>query len=103
MLGRKDKKPPERQWPTTINAALDYLDSHAEPELRTTVRDLPVKRLIDAYRDYGMSIRASLGLWGENPELIACIPEGKKFADHATMFLLELWQSRLQAEKQTND
>lgn len=93
--GRKDKRPPARIYPSTIEAALDWLDNHSDPEVRATLRDLPDDRLIEAYRDFGMNLRASLGLWGQNAELIAALPEEHRFADHASMFLLEKWRERL--------
>jgi hypothetical protein len=99
MLGRKDKQPPKKVFPTTIAAALDFLEVNSAPEVRSTLRDLPADDLSEAYRNFGMSIRASLGLWGENPELIALLPEDQRFADNASMFILEQWQARLRGDQ----
>ena len=41
----------------------------------------------------GLSVRATLGLWGENPELLAALPPIVRHPDDASSYLLvECWR-----------
>jgi hypothetical protein len=41
----------------------------------------------------GMSVRAALGLWGKNPELIRQMPPSARHPDSASSFILvECWR-----------
>jgi len=44
--------------------------------------------------EFGMQVRALLGLWGKNPELMAAVPHYDRRPDDASRFIvLECWRS----------
>jgi hypothetical protein len=90
-------------YPRTIPAAVALLLSRMTDGMKTWLRrfegdeiDLRVK--LAAGLTPGMSVRAMLGLWGKNPQLLAQVPRGERHPDDASAyFLVECWR-RLRAE-----
>src|SRR4051812_6995740 len=89
--------------PRTIEAAVDLILSRMSGEMKAWLQrfngdeiDLQVKLAVGLTP--GMSVRAMLGLWSENPELLAQVPPGYRHPDDASSyFLIECWR-RLRAE-----
>jgi hypothetical protein len=97
-----------QKYPRTIEAAVELVMSRMTDEMRAWLRgfkgdeiDLQVR--LAAGLTPGMSVRAILGLWGRNPELLAQVPPGYRHPDDASIyFLIECWQ-RLRAEARQAD
>jgi hypothetical protein len=85
-------------YPVTIGEAVDLVLSRMNDDMKACLRrfkgdeiDLRVK--LAAVLTSGMSVRAMLGLWGKNPELLAQVPPGYRHPDDASSyFLLECWR-----------
>ncbi len=91
------------EYPRTIEAAVNLVLSRMSDDMKGWLRrfkgdeiDLRVK--LTAGLTPGMSVRAMLGLWGKNPELLAQVPPSYRHPDDASgYFLIECWR-RLRAE-----
>jgi hypothetical protein len=91
-----------RDYPRTITAAVDLVLSRMTDEMKAWMRrfkgdeaDLRVELATGITP--GMSVRAMLGLWGKNPDLLAQIPPPCRHPDDASTYILvECWR-RLRA------
>ena len=98
----KSPKNTDPTLPRTIPEAVDFLLARMPLATRkamlrfTDEMDLRVKLACGVVP--GMSVRAMLGLWGNNPELLAALPPAARHPDSASSFLLvECWR-RLRTE-----
>lgn len=90
------------EYPRTIEEAVDQILSRMGSDIKAWLRrfqgdefDLQVR--LAAGLTPVMDIRAMLGLWGQNPELLAQVPPGHRHPDSASSyFLIECWR-RLRA------
>jgi hypothetical protein len=85
----------EPEYPKTFDEAVDYLLEVMEPASRRELSSLSFEALNRVARDYCLSIRAILGLWGQNPDLINSLPEKDRFADNASALFFEAVCERL--------
>ncbi len=97
--GRKNTDTP---LPRTVPDAVAFLIPRMPPATREALLrftdEVDVHLAIAKGVVTGMSVRAMLGLWGENPELLAALPPIARHPDSASSFLLiECWR-RLRAE-----
>jgi hypothetical protein len=94
----ESKSDQSEQFPRTVEAAIELVMSRLSDDMRTWLRrfkgdeiDLRVK--LAAGLTPGMSVRAMLGLWGKNRELLAQLPPSYRHPDDASSyFLLECWR-----------
>jgi hypothetical protein len=91
------------KYPRTIGAAVELVLSRMSGDMRAWLRrfkgdEIELQVELAAGLTPGMSVRAMLGLWGENPELLAQVPPGYRHPDDASCyFLVECWR-RLRTE-----
>jgi hypothetical protein len=86
------------QFPRTVEAAIELVMSRLSDDARKWLRqfesdeiDLQVKLAVGLTP--GMSVRAMLGVWGGNDELLAQLPPAYQHPDDASSFLLiECWR-----------
>jgi hypothetical protein len=97
------------EYPRTIEAAVELVLSRMSEEMKVWLRrfagheiDLWVK--LAAGLTPGMSVRAVLGLWGKNPELLAQLPPRYRHPDEASSyFLIECWRRLRAGEAEPSD
>jgi len=89
---------PLESLPKTLSEAVDYVIAGLTPEDREFLRTWPCESLGQFHHGFGTGIRNNLGLWGRNPELIASLPESKRFADAASSLIIEEIWLRLQGQ-----
>jgi hypothetical protein len=82
-------------YPQTFEEAVDYLLEVMEPASRRELSSLSFEALNKVARDYCLSIRSILGLWGQNPDLINSLPEKDRFPDNASALFFEAVWKRL--------
>lgn len=97
--GREDTDAP---LPRTVPDAVAFLLARMPPATREALLrfadEMDLRLEIARGVVPGMSVRAMLGLWGDNPELLAQVPPGHRYPDSASdYFLVECWR-RLRAE-----
>jgi len=86
------------QFPHTVDAAVELVLSRLSDDMKAWLRqfkgdeiDLRVK--LAAGLAPGMNVRAMLGLWGENRQLLALLPPSFRHPDSAaSYFLIECWR-----------
>ncbi|MCE9567084.1 MAG: hypothetical protein K8U57_34205 [Planctomycetes bacterium] len=89
--------------PRTVPDAVAFLIARMSPTARKALLrftdEIDLQLEIAKGFDTGMSVRAMLGLWGENPELLAALPPIARHPDSASSCLLvECWRRlRVQA------
>jgi len=93
-LGRKHRKPVDFM-PKTVAEAVDRLVAGLSEEERGRLRDMAKEDLILLHHTWGLGIRNKFGLWGENEALVESLPPEHRFADDASMFLIEAAWERL--------
>jgi hypothetical protein len=90
-------------FPRTMEAAVDLVISRMSDDLKELLRciegdEVDFRVQLAAGFTTGMSVRALLGLWGKNPELLAQLPRYNRHPDSASSYILvECWR-RLRAE-----
>lgn len=94
-------------YPHTVQAAVELVLSRMSDDLRAWLSgfdgdELALCLKLAAGMGTGMSVRALLGLWGKNAELLARLPRSYQHPDSASsFFLIECWK-RLRAEVAPN-
>jgi hypothetical protein len=85
--------------PRTIEAAVELVLSHMSEPAKTFLREFDgdetalAVRLATVGLTAGMNVRALLGLWGRNSELLAQLPARWRHPDSASIFfLIECWR-----------
>lgn len=93
----KSDEPPH--WTIdTKEKAVTNLIARLSPEDRSLVRDTRFEDLIRFHLGWGMFIRGTLGLWGQNVHLLRDLsPDGPIHADDASMILMIAVRERLRA------
>jgi hypothetical protein len=97
-----DVRSREEHFPHTIEGAVQLVLSRLSEEMRDYLRgfegdEVELRVKLAAGFVPGMGVRAILGLWGKNPNLLAQLPRGYQHPDSASsFFLVECWR-RLRA------
>src|SRR5262245_41477947 len=99
----KDGEKTAEALPCTVREAVEFLLARMPEETRTFLcrfsEDAKLQLELARSMVLGMNVRAMLGLWGQNPELLAALPPHAKHPDSASAFLItECWR-RLREEK----
>jgi hypothetical protein len=98
VVGIMSRKRQSKKLPRTVEAAVELVMSRLSDEMKTWLRRFKgdetelfvelAKLLVP-----GMSVRAMLGLWDKNRELLAQLPARYQHPDSAsTYFLIECWR-----------
>ena len=87
------RKGQREQFPQTIEEAVQLILSRMTDDMKAFLRDfdgdeVELRVALAKGLTAGMSVRAMLGLWGQNPELLAQLPSGYRHPDHASTYLL---------------
>jgi hypothetical protein len=91
-------------FPGTIDVAVNLVLSRMSGDTKAWLRrfqgdESDLRLEIAAGLAPAMSVRAMLGLWGQNPALLSQLPPGDRHPDSAsTYFLIECWR-RLRVEE----
>lgn len=97
-MPRRKKQQSGSDFPRTIEAAVALVISRMSPTMRSWMTkfkgdELAFKCELSKNMVSGMSVRAMLGLWGENQELLAKFPRMQQHPDDASAYiLLECWR-----------
>jgi hypothetical protein len=88
----------EQPLPETVDEAVEYLLSKLDDENRTLLKHIKREELIKLHRPYGMGVRNSLGLWGQNTKLCADPEIAGMFPDDASQYIIERIWERLNSQ-----
>ncbi len=81
------------EYPRTVDAAVDLLLSKMTDESKAWLAqveggEFEFRRSLAPRFGAGMSVRAILGLWGSNAELLAQVPPNDRHPDDASSYFL---------------
>lgn len=82
--GRKKRSPRPRgskNWPKTVDEAVQQILSKMSAKDRRYLLDLPREKLLELHFTWGMGIRNGCGLWGGNEELLRDCGRKTKWVD----------------------
>lgn len=98
-LGRKHRRPPDPvdEMPKTVSEAVDRLLSAISEVDKALIRGVKKEEMIQFHHSWGQGIRNGFGLWGKNQALISSLPPEQRWADNASMFIIEAVWERLQS------
>jgi hypothetical protein len=87
----KKKTTDADNFPRTIDAAVELVLSRMSEDMKAWLRDfegdeIDLQVKLAAGLTPGMSVRAMLGLWGKNPDLLAQLPARFKHPDSASSY-----------------
>jgi hypothetical protein len=91
----------DQPLPETVDEAIEYLLSKLDEENRHALKNMKREELIKLHRTYGMGVRNSLGLWGQNTKLRADPEIAGMFPDDASMYIIERIWDRLNSQNHT--
>jgi hypothetical protein len=84
------------KFPTSVEAATRLLQGVVPEVEQTAIRAMAEGELINLHHGLGQWIRNYLGLWGDNPALLAAT--GKKTADDASDTIIRAFWLELRTE-----
>jgi hypothetical protein len=96
--GQKDRKPAPSDFPRTVDEAVHRLLRAYDEKVKAEVRRSAREDLFQFHHSLGQGIRNGFGLWGENKELLATLAMKDRWADNASMIIIEALWLRLREE-----
>jgi hypothetical protein len=93
------------EYPRTIETATELVLDRMSSDLKDWLKrfsgdEIELRVQLATGLIPGMNVRAMLGLWGKNPELMALMPHNYQHPDDASnFFLIECWRHLQQESK----
>ena len=88
----------DERLPETVEEAIQYLLSKLDEENQNELKNMKREELIRLHRPYGMGVRNSLGLWGQNNKLCTDSEIAGMHPDDASMYIIERMWDRLRTQ-----
>ena len=85
-----------KQWPKTVDDAVDLIIAHMSEEEKEELRGMSKKGLLTLHHELGMCIRNSFGLWEGNTELLESCGSPAMKPDSASAVMIRAVWRRLQ-------